>query len=346
MPDLVSIILPTFRRPTFLDEALARLAAMRRPVPIELIVVDDGSDDDTEAVVRQYNGCFPRLRYLYQENGGAGKARNNGARNAGGDLLLFTDDDILVAPDHLEMHLAAHSEFPGGTIVSGHWEMAPRAVELLSTTPFGRFRLEIEQWYRQTGMSLEPLSNGRFRPSGLVSWNFSLSAKLFERLGGFNELIANAGLEDQELSLRAQKAGFTLVYDQNIRLLQNEVFVTLDSFCERRRRAGYDTVYAAVANPEGFASREMISANLPPRPGDSPAQLARKVARSALARPLGERALRLTIAILERLAPDAKALKKAYWVLAGSYIMRGVRQAVAETGWRDPSSADLPHLSR
>lgn len=333
MPELASIILPTFRRPTFLDEALARLAAMRQPIPVEMIVVDDGSGDETEAVVRQYDGCFRDLRYLYQENGGAGKARNNGASNARGDFLLFTDDDILVAPDHLEKHLAAHHDFPGETIVSGHWEMAPRAVELLNTTPFGRFRLDIERWYRKTSMTLEPLGSERFRPSGLVSWNFSLSPSLFGLLGGFNETIRNAGLEDQELSLRAQSAGCTLIYDKNIRLLQNEVFVTLDSFCERRQRGAYDTVFAALANPEGFATHEMITANLPARLSDGPAMAARKAARSVLATAAGERALRLMIAGLERVAPESGALRKAYWVLSGSYIMRGIRQAVAETGW-------------
>jgi glycosyltransferase involved in cell wall biosynthesis len=337
MPDLVSIVIPTFRRPVFLDEALARLAAMRRPVPFELIVVDDGSEDDTPDVVQRYQGSFPSLRYLHQENGGAGKARNNGARNAKGDLLLFTDDDILVAPDHLEAHLAAHEKYGENTIVSGHWELAPRVVELLNLTPFGRFRLEMERWYREASMQLEPLGDGRFRPSAMVSWNFSLARELFNRLGGFNETIAHAGLEDQEMSLRAKQAGCTLIYDHNIKLLQNEPFVTLDSFCERRRTGAYDTVCAAIVRTDGFASRDIITANLAPKLGEPPQRLLKKLVRSGLATNSGERGLRALIALLERFSPRSAALGKAYWVLSGSYIMRGVRQAVSETGWVPPA---------
>ncbi len=333
MEDLVSIIVPTFRRPTYLDEALGRLAAMRTPVPVELIVVDDGSEDETPEVVASYEGCFPAVRCLSQENGGAGKARNNGARHANGSLLLFSDDDILVRPDHLEAHLAAHAAFGERAIVSGHWELAPRIVEFLETTPFGRFRLEMERWYRDASIELEPIGDNRYRPSYLVSWNFSLRPELFEALGGFDEKIAHAGLEDQELSLRAQSVECTLIYDKNIGLLQNEPFVTLDSFCERRRTGAYDTVYAAIASPGGFASREIIAANLAPRVGERPGAMAKKLLRGALATPLGERGLRFLIGLLERYSPRSRLLEKAYWVLCGSYIMRGVRQAVAETGW-------------
>jgi glycosyltransferase involved in cell wall biosynthesis len=98
---LVSIVLPTFNRETFLDDAFQSIAAQTYP-NWELIVVDDGSTDNTTSAVRRLSG---RMRgpctYIRQENRGAYAARNVGVTRGRGELFAFFDSDDLWLPHHL-----------------------------------------------------------------------------------------------------------------------------------------------------------------------------------------------------------------------------------------------------
>jgi len=98
---LVTIILPTFNRARFLPEAFASIDAQTFR-DWELIVIDDGSTDDTEAVVRAWSERIDRpLHYLKQENRGAYGARNTGLDHATGEYVAFFDSDDLWLPHHL-----------------------------------------------------------------------------------------------------------------------------------------------------------------------------------------------------------------------------------------------------
>src|SRR3954447_24100594 len=98
MPPSVSVVVPTFRRAGSIGPTLEALLRLDYPSELlEIIVVDDGSDDGTAEVLEQ----FPGVRSEHQRNAGVAVARNRGARVAHGDLLLFNDDDIVVAPDNL-----------------------------------------------------------------------------------------------------------------------------------------------------------------------------------------------------------------------------------------------------
>ena len=89
----VSIIVPTFNREKHLDTAL-RSVFNQTFVDFEVIVVDDGSTDGTEAVVEQYQGFYPeKVRYFYQSNRGPGSARNLGIQKAVGEYIAFLDSD-------------------------------------------------------------------------------------------------------------------------------------------------------------------------------------------------------------------------------------------------------------
>jgi glycosyltransferase involved in cell wall biosynthesis len=103
----VSIILPTFNRAHFLPEAFASIR-QQRFLDWELIVVDDGSTDDTDAVVRESLLGVPQpVKYVKQENQGAYGARNTGVDHAAGEFLAFFDSDDLWLPQHLERCVAA-----------------------------------------------------------------------------------------------------------------------------------------------------------------------------------------------------------------------------------------------
>ncbi len=109
---LVSIILPTYNRAAFLPQALESIRAQTWS-NWELIVVDDGSTDDTQAVLSQHvQGWTQPVRYIRQENRGAYGARNTGLDHARGECLAFFDSDDLWLPHHLERCVAALASEP------------------------------------------------------------------------------------------------------------------------------------------------------------------------------------------------------------------------------------------
>lgn len=99
---LVSIILPTYNRAAFLTEAFSSIAAQAH-TRWELIVVDDGSTDETPAVLDRLVASYPSpVRVVRQQNAGAYAARNAGLEHARGDAVAFFDSDDLWLPHHLE----------------------------------------------------------------------------------------------------------------------------------------------------------------------------------------------------------------------------------------------------
>lgn len=102
-PPLVSIIVPCYRQAEFLPEAIdSALGQTYRPV--EVIVVNDGSPDHTEAVAQRYGD---RIRYLARANGGVSAARNTGIAHAQGQYVKFLDADDSLHPEALAWQTAA-----------------------------------------------------------------------------------------------------------------------------------------------------------------------------------------------------------------------------------------------
>ncbi len=104
---MTSVIIPTFNRTAFLQEAIDSVLAQTEK-NFELIVVDDGSTDHTHELVAEYGD---RLRYFFQPNAGASAARNLGIRHAAGNFITFLDSDDLWLPKKLARQMqwmAAH----------------------------------------------------------------------------------------------------------------------------------------------------------------------------------------------------------------------------------------------
>jgi glycosyltransferase involved in cell wall biosynthesis len=118
----VSVVIATYNRANYLRETIESVLGQRFQ-DFELIVVDDGSTDETREVVAAYGS---RARFIYQENRGPSAARNLGARQARGDWISFQDSDDLCLPNHLEKlsdHVRNHPEvgmvFANGTYLGG-----------------------------------------------------------------------------------------------------------------------------------------------------------------------------------------------------------------------------------
>jgi len=122
MPHLrVSVLIPTYNRAEFLSDAIDSLLAQTR-VPDEIIVVDDGSSDDTERVLGQYAG---RIQALRQPNQGPSAARNAAFRASSGDLIAFLDSDDTLAPtsiqcraEFLELHPYLNIVYTGAFVTN------------------------------------------------------------------------------------------------------------------------------------------------------------------------------------------------------------------------------------
>lgn len=110
----VSLIIPTYNYGRFLPRCLEGALGQTRP-PLEIIVVDDGSQDDTRRVVEPY---LDRVTYVHQENQGLSGARNTGAARSRAEWLLFCDADDRLVPQALEW-LAAAIPATGAGVVYG-----------------------------------------------------------------------------------------------------------------------------------------------------------------------------------------------------------------------------------
>lgn len=109
----VSVIVPTYNRAPWIAATLRTVLAQSH-APLEVIVIDDGSADDTASVV---GGFGAAARYVRQENGGVSTARNHGARLATGEYLAFVDSDDLWDPRKLELQLLALRQ------TGAHWSI-------------------------------------------------------------------------------------------------------------------------------------------------------------------------------------------------------------------------------
>lgn len=107
-PPAVSVVIATYNRARYLPETIESVLRQRFR-DFELIVVDDGSTDNTRRLLESYGGA---IRFIYQDNRGPSAARNLGIRHARGRWISIQDSDDLCAPEHLEYLVAAVERHP------------------------------------------------------------------------------------------------------------------------------------------------------------------------------------------------------------------------------------------
>ena len=120
MSKRVSVIIPTYNRPKWLLETIESVLGQTYP-DIEIIVVNDGSTDNTEQILEPYMG---RIDYIYKKNGGPGSAVNAGIMAATGDYISRVDDDDLLLPEKIELQVEMFEQEPSlGLVSSDHYVM-------------------------------------------------------------------------------------------------------------------------------------------------------------------------------------------------------------------------------
>ena len=110
---LVSVIIATYNRSNLLEKCLLSILDQTYPHDLfEVIVVDDGSNDDTREIVQNLIKTveYPKIHYLYQQNSGPGAARNMGINNSKGEIIAFADDDVTVDKNWIKNALPYFSD--------------------------------------------------------------------------------------------------------------------------------------------------------------------------------------------------------------------------------------------
>lgn len=335
----VSVIVPTYQRAAALERTLSALRGLDYPTEaLEIVVVDDGSTDSTREVVER----FPGVRYLWQANRGVASARNRGAKVATGEILMFLDDDIVIAPDNLHRHLGARAAH-GECIVAGHADFDPDLRAMLARSPFGRFRLWTEE-VAQNDLARRRETSSDTWPRTAPTPNLTISRKLFSKLGGFDERFP-VGAEDQDLCWRALAAGHEVVYDLNIRTIHNDQHRDLLALCRREERGAIGIVCLTRKHAD-FPRPRTLALNGPLRRTDKPRVVIRKLTRSILITPPALWVAHRLVSAMERLRPDGGwPLEFLYRALTGLYVFRGVRRGFRVTArepWRLAHYAPRP----
>jgi glycosyltransferase involved in cell wall biosynthesis len=184
----VSVIIPTFNSARFLPDALESVFSQDYP-SFEVIVVDDGSTDETPEVLRPY---ARRVRILRQANAGVCAARNRGLNTARGELVVFLDADDLFLPGKLRDQAAMFRRRPSLAMVHSGWQLVDDD---------GRFIREIEPWRWAHRLDLETWLLWKPVFPGAIM----LRRDAVLRAGGFDETLRQA--EDVDLVLRIALAG-------------------------------------------------------------------------------------------------------------------------------------------
>jgi len=182
---LISCVVPVFNGERYLAETLDSILAQTYQ-PLEIIVVDDGSTDDTAAVTNRYG---KRARYLWQSNAGEAKARDTGAMAARGELIAFLDADDLWHRDKLFRQVSQLRERPEIDISFTHFQnfWNPELADEEKRYAVGRLSRV------QTGWSIS---------------TFLASRSVFEKFGSFIDHRAPApGSESMIWYLRAAEQG-------------------------------------------------------------------------------------------------------------------------------------------
>ncbi|MBU1225206.1 MAG: glycosyltransferase [Gammaproteobacteria bacterium] len=206
-----SIIVCTYSRAESLRDTLRALRALEAPASLlwEVIVVDNNSGDHTRAVVEDAQRDWPLLRYEFETQQGLSHARNHGIACARGEVLLFTDDDVLPEPDWLEATLEGLAKYQAdacGGYIAPIWESPPPAWLTERFYGFLAVRTDRSDDYMIAKPSQAPFgANMAFRKS------------VFDRVGPFDARRGRkgkvlAGGEDIELFERVLAAGLRAVF--------------------------------------------------------------------------------------------------------------------------------------
>jgi glycosyltransferase involved in cell wall biosynthesis len=208
---LVSIVMPAYNAARFIGAALASVTAQTF-VDFEVVVVDDGSHDETAQIVAEAAASDPRIRLLAGAHAGVAAARNLGVAAARGDLVTFLDADDLWRPDRLARHVDFLSRNRETDVITG---------EVLL--------------FEAIGADLEPLAgSAHVQLRGVCLGATTFRAKVFDGTGPFDDQLLHA--EDLDFLLRVHDGGFRIEAERDVALLYRRHQTNMSNDVQASRR--------------------------------------------------------------------------------------------------------------
>jgi len=253
----VTVVLATYDRRAILARCLDALAAQTAAALLRVVVVDDGSADDTWEYLeaRAAGGGPPELSILRQANQGQGAARNRGLRLVDDGLVVFLGDDVLVRPDFIAEHLIAHRGAAGPRAVVGFTDWC--RAEMRVTPLLEMINREGHQFGYAHMVPGRPVPFTCFYTS-----NLSLPRELLGE-EPFSPAFAGYGWEDVELGYRLSRQGLEILYHPAA-AAEHLHPMDLRSVFARQRQVGRGIHTLLRLHPE-LAGSPYLSPREPPR---------------------------------------------------------------------------------
>jgi glycosyltransferase involved in cell wall biosynthesis len=233
-----SVVIPTWNRLEMLRRVLDALEAQLDAPPFEIIVVNDGSTDDTERVVSQRKG----ITFRTQANAGPGRARNHGVSLATGRFVIFIGDDTVPEPRFLAEHARIHRESNDDPLVAclGYtgWPRGERVTAFMDY---------INDYGLQFGYKL--IEHGNVVPFNFFyTSNISIDRALLTAQP-FDTTFPSAAWEDIELAYRLDAQGLKIRYNAKA-VTRHYHPMTVDSFSRRQYTVGKSGAIFYQKHPE------------------------------------------------------------------------------------------------
>jgi glycosyltransferase involved in cell wall biosynthesis len=226
----VSVLVPTYNRSHLLDRGLASLLAQDH-APYEVVVVSDGSTDDTAAVVARWVERDPRVRFVEVAHGGLNTARNAGLDAARGELICLVDDDVLAPPGWLAALVDGYLRDPEAGAYGG-----PIRLSLERAMPRSCGREELGETVLDAGEEVRDVEV-------LYGSNLAIARDAVERVGAFDVTLPSSGDEEEWLR-RLRAAGGRLMYLPDAEVLHRRTAddLRLRNLLRKRYARGRDQV--------------------------------------------------------------------------------------------------------
>lgn len=196
----ITVVIPTYNRADTLKYVLASLAAQNFPKDkYEILLCDSSSTDGTKELVSKFN--LPNLRHIIVENKGRAFARNAGIKNAKGDIILFTDADIIADINLILEHAKMHEKYHDLAVVG--CEVQVNTIEEVGDILSGNKPLK----------PIHPHGRRHLPWYFFLTGNASTSKENILKIGGFDEEFKEYGHEDLEMGYRLVKTKHHIVYN-------------------------------------------------------------------------------------------------------------------------------------
>ena len=225
----VSIIIPTYNGSNKICNILHSLEK-QTVKPDEIIVVVDGSTDNTMEVLTKTVFNLPQLKIIEQSNKGRAAVRNRGASEAGSEILIFLDDDMIAYPNLVEEHINFHTHHAASVCVG---ILIPN--DTITETDYGRYRVWLnDQWNKQIDTSEDIVL---LEYPYICAANFSLHKTQFINIGRFDERLNDA--EDYDLAVRFKNEKTSLYINKKSIVINNDSDAILNCTNTIKRQRQY-----------------------------------------------------------------------------------------------------------